>query len=486
MGLAFVPIYIQYLGIESYGLIGVFAILQASLGLFDLGVRPALAREMARFTAGASGEQYIWDLLRSCEVTIGALALLFASMNWVASGWLASEWIDTQTLPHQSVSWSLALMGLATSAQFFESLYSSTLAGLQRQVAQNAISSTVATMKGVGAIAILEWVAPTAMAFFIWQSICAVVGLGLSAMVVYRYLPSPPAAPRFSITCLRSVWRFAAGLFVITLLALLLTQVDKILLSRLLTLDLFGYYTLATTVTGSLALGVTPIVAAYYPRFNQFVVIGDIESLRAAYHQSSQLVSVIVGSAASVLVVMAKPMLMAWTGSTELSERVAPTLTVLGLGTFMNCLMWIPYQLQLAHGWTSLAIATNTIAVILLVPALLVIVPTHGMLGAAWVWVLLNAGYLVFGVQLMHRRILRSDLWTWYVKDVGVPLSAAFFATGLSSLILPTHIGRFELILMLAATLVVSLGVSAAAAPETRRMGTRWVVRARLAISAFA
>jgi O-antigen/teichoic acid export membrane protein len=482
MALAFVPMYIQYLGIESYGLIGVFGIIQASLGIFDLGMRPALAREMARFTAGACGEQYIWDLLRSCEVTIGALALLFASMNWVASGWLASEWIDTQTLPHQSVSWSLALMGLATSVQFVESLYSSTLAGLQRQVAQNAISSTVATMRGVGAIAILEWVAPTAMAFFIWQSICAVVGLGLSAGVVYRHLPSPPAAPRFSITCLQSVWRFATGLFVITLLALLLTQVDKILLSRLLTLDLFGYYTLASTTAGSLALGVTPIAAAYYPRFNQFIARGDGESLRTAYHQSSQLVSVIVGSAAAVLCVMADPILMAWTGSAELSERVAPTLTVLGLGTFMNCLMWIPYQLQLAHGWTSLAIATNTIAVILLVPALLVIVPTHGMLGAAWIWVLLNAGYLVINVQLMHRRILRSDLWTWYVKDVGAPLSAALIATGLSSLILPTCLGRVELIFMLAATLVVSLGVSAAAAPECRRLARRWAGAAKLTL----
>ena len=32
MSLAFVPLYIKYLGIESYGLIGIFALLQAWLG----------------------------------------------------------------------------------------------------------------------------------------------------------------------------------------------------------------------------------------------------------------------------------------------------------------------------------------------------------------------------------------------------------------------------------------------------------------------
>ena len=31
MGLAFIPLYIRYLGMEAYGLIGVFAVLQACL-----------------------------------------------------------------------------------------------------------------------------------------------------------------------------------------------------------------------------------------------------------------------------------------------------------------------------------------------------------------------------------------------------------------------------------------------------------------------
>jgi hypothetical protein len=49
MSLAFVPLYIKYLGIEAYGLIGIFVMLQAWLTLLDMG---ALGREMARFTGG--------------------------------------------------------------------------------------------------------------------------------------------------------------------------------------------------------------------------------------------------------------------------------------------------------------------------------------------------------------------------------------------------------------------------------------------------
>ena len=73
----------------------------------------------------------------------------------------------------------------------------------------------------------------------------------LLALALYRVLPRADRAAHFSVQALRSVWRFAAGSTTITILALLLTQVDKILLSHLLTLKAFGYYALAAAVAKS-------------------------------------------------------------------------------------------------------------------------------------------------------------------------------------------------------------------------------------------
>src|ERR1019366_6384617 len=96
MGLAFVPLYIKYLGIEAYGLIGIFALLQAWLGLLDMGMTPTLSREMARFTSGTHSAQSIRDLLRSIEVVGLGVALVIAVGIWVASGWLASDWLRAE------------------------------------------------------------------------------------------------------------------------------------------------------------------------------------------------------------------------------------------------------------------------------------------------------------------------------------------------------------------------------------------------------
>jgi O-antigen/teichoic acid export membrane protein len=359
-------------------------------------------------------------------------------------------------------------MGLIAALQFFESIYSSSLAGLQRQVIQNVVVCSMATIRGLGAVGVLVWISPTTQAFFVWQAICSCISLLVCATVVYRSLPSPPNPARFSKVALRSVWRFASGMLVITILALLLTQVDKALLSRMLTLESFGYYALASSIAGSLAMLVGPISAAYYPRFNQLIVMGDIVGIRSAYHQAAQLVTVMVGSATAVLFFFSEQILLLWTSNPELSHRVAPITAVLALGTFLNCLMWVPYQMQIAYGWTSLTVTINSIAVAILVPAIFVMVPMYGPIAAAWIWVILNGGYCLIGVHFMYRRILTSEKWTWYFRDVLIPILAASAIAFLASLIFPVNFERrwgFGLITLISA---MSIAAGALAAPLIR------------------
>ena len=75
MSLVFLPLYIDYLGMEAFGLIGIFVMLQAWLRLVDLGMRPAVLREMARFTGGEHDAESIRDLLRSIEIVAAGAAV---------------------------------------------------------------------------------------------------------------------------------------------------------------------------------------------------------------------------------------------------------------------------------------------------------------------------------------------------------------------------------------------------------------------------
>lgn len=465
----FVPVFIRFLGLESYGLIAVFAILQSSLGLLDMGTRPALVREMARFTAGQHTVQSIRNLLRSVEIIGVVLALTFMVGIALASGWLAAHWFSAKSVSLQTIRSSLCLMGVVVGLHFIESIYASTLTGLQRQVTDNLIAMVAGTLRAVGAIAVLAWVSPTIQAYFVWQGAISLITVAWYVKAVYGSLPPPSERPSLSFSAVANIWRFASGMTLMSMLAFLLTQTDKILLSRLLTLTEFSYYALASAVASSLYLLTSPITNAIYPKFTELVASDDGDSLTATYHNAAQMVTVTMGGAALVLIAFAQQILLLWTGDPSLSRQTAPLLSILTLGTLLHGLMWIPYQMQLAHGWTSLGVKINAVAVATLVPLLIWLVPRYGALSAAWAWVGLNTGYLLLEIYFMHRRIIPREKRRWYLQDLLAPIGAGGLVAALCRWLLPGDLGKLPefAALILIATVVV--GAGALAAPAVRR-----------------
>jgi len=422
--------------------------LQTWLSLVDMGMKPALSREMARYTGGACSLENIWSLFRSIETIVISIAFFIAIIIFFIADWLASDWLQVANLSPSVVSQAFILMGIVVALQFVESLYTSCLAGLQKQVAQNIVISIMATARGFGAVAILMWVSPTIEAFFIWQGVVSLTTVIICRYLAYHFLPLMPSTTVFSWLSLVTIWRYATGMMGGTLLALLLTQVDKIMLSRMLPLDSFGYYVLAGLVASTVAMFTGPIVAAFYPKFTELLASGDIKALHLAYHQSAQLVSVFMGSIAIVLMVFTESLLHIWTNDPVLSAHISLLVTLLVLGNLLNGLMWVPYHMQLAYGWTSLSIKINLLAVLLLLPLLWLIVPRFGAIGAAWLWVGLNSVYIFIGVHLMYRKILQTEKWRWYFHDTFFPLITAGTAALLYYSLMPLHLGRIKEFIM--------------------------------------
>jgi O-antigen/teichoic acid export membrane protein len=175
-----------------------------------------------------------------------------------------------------------------------------------------------------------------------------------------------------------------------------------------------------------------------------------------------------MGSAGIVLIIFADTVLSAWTGNDTLTQDAAPILRVLAFGTLLSGFMVIPYQMQLAYGWTQLTIKMNIVAVALLVPMLFLVVPRYGGIGAAWVWVALNAGYLLFGIYFMHLRMLPSEKWRWYGRDVIVPASAALSTALACRYCMPNRASTMTEILVLVFTSACVVIVAALVSPLVR------------------
>ena len=468
MGLVFVPLYIHFLGIEAYGLIGIFATLLALFGLLDMGLSGTLNREMARLSVQDGKAREMRDLVRTLEIPYWAVGLLISVIVIVLSPFIAYHWVNAKNLSPKTVQTAIMIMGLAVAFQWPMGFYSGGLMGLQRQVLLNVINVVMATFRGLGAVLILWLVSPTVEAFFSWQIVVSVVNIGLIVFFLWRSLPHAAEKPHFRRQLLLNIWRFAVGMTGITVLVTILMQLDKIILSRMLSLEMFGYYTLASVVAMTLYRFISPVFSATYPRLTNLVALGAKEELTLLYHKSAQLVSVLLLPTAVVTALFSKQILLLWTQNSTTAEQTYLLVSILVMGTAFNGLMNIPYALQLASGWTRLTFFVNLASVLLLVPLMIVLTKWYGAVGAASVWVILNGGYIVFAIQIMHRRLLPSEKWRWYFEDVGLPFGVALLVAGTLRLILPMQVHNLALGARIAMISVVTLGATAAATPVTR------------------
>jgi len=403
MSFVFIPFYIHFLGIESYGLVGFYMTLQAVMFLLDLGLTATVSRGLARLSVEDSSSERMRTLVRTLEI-------LYLSISVAI----------------------IMLMGFVIAARMPFGFYSGGLIGLQRQVLMNVVRGGVETVRNGGVVLILWLVSPSITAFFLWQVGVSILGVCLMAFILWRSLPACPIKPVFSKVVLQHLWRFAAGMSGIALVSILLMQMDKIILSRMLPLDVFAYYTLASVVAMSLYFMVNPIVTAYAPKLTQLVAAERQAELILRYHQGCQLVSVMVFPVAITIALFSFEVLFLWTHDKGLAEHSYQVLSILIIGTALNGIMNIPYALQVAYAWTKLAFWLNVVMLLLLFPLLIIMTQYSGIIGAASVWLILNVSYVLVGVQIMHKRIMPDEKLKWYVKDVLYPClaSLAVVATG--------------------------------------------------------
>jgi O-antigen/teichoic acid export membrane protein len=344
---------------------------------------------------------------------------------------ISRNWLKAESLSLGTIHQAIMLMGITVAFQFPIGFYYGGLLGLQRQVLYNWLNGGISALRFAGVIFILWLVSPTILAFFTWQAFISALNSLIAAVTVWRVMPTSNKPAQFQISLLRSVWRFAAGMTGISVTALILTQFDKVILSKLVTLKMFGYYTLASVAAYSINYLLNPIFTALFPRFSQLVALGDQDKIRELYHKSCQLVSVVILPVAAMIGFFSPEVLLLWRQDGVTIEKTHLLLSLLMIGWTLNALVNIPYAIQLAYGWTRLTFYTNLFSIILLIPLAIFLTKKFGAIGASVVWVILNSIYVLIQLPIMHRRLLVGEQKRWYLEDVGKPLVIILIISGI-------------------------------------------------------
>ena len=268
------------------------------------------------------------------------------------------------------------------------------------------------------------YVSSSILGFLVWFLVISILQAISFRYALWYFLSRPGSNIKaiYRKSILQQIWRFAAGLTVISLTSILLTQIDTIILSKILSLKQFGYYTLAYTIGSFLYMIVSPVSQSYFPKFSALITENKYDELVKVYHQSCQLVTILVLPFGLFLAIFSKELLLVWTHNSETVLNTYQLVSLVTLAITIHCLMFMPYMLCLAYKYTKLALYMNLMILAIMIPGTALSAIYFGGIGGATCWLSINLIYLFVNPSLVHRKFLKSETFNWYWEDTLRPI----------------------------------------------------------------
>ena len=458
IGIILIPVYLHYLGAEAFGLVGFYMVVQAWVSLLDMGFTPVMSRDMSRYRVGVITKDEIAIRLRSIEIVQGGIAFLVVVAFGAGSDWIGANWLSVTDLKEDVVSSSVAMIGFSVVFRWIAGLYRGVLVGYEMQGVAISMNVIFTTLRYVGVLLLLIYVSVSPRDFFLYQMIIGVlelIGLAISAY----YLVSLNLNAKFNWKLMKEMVPMLGGMTFLSSAWVVLTQIDKLILSGVLLLEDYGNFMLAVMVANGILLFIPPLHQIIQPRLT---ILSESESeskLIELYRLVSQFAVVGFICLGCVLAFFAAPILLYWTGDKAISEAAAPVLFWYGLANSVIGILVLPFMLQFAKGKLRLHILGNIILLTILVPALILSAIYLGGIGAGQVFFTANFLFLILWVPFVHKQFAPSIKWTWLFRDVILPGGAVIVCFAVAKYMLPDDIELSKELFWAVITILSALSV---------------------------
>lgn len=276
----------RLLDVEIFGVIGVLTSITVVLAMLsDLGFNAYVVRNAAGIDRHFLDEIWTLRLIRSVVLTAIIVVCAWPIANYIGQ-------------PHLTLA--VAVFGLSFLLDGMTSLAVATSERSGR-IARLSLFDVVCAILQTALTIILAWALRS-----YWAVIYGML-LGTAVKVVLSYVMFPHAGRRWRFSRARAgeLWHFSRYITGSSILTMIITQGDKIALSRFMPLNLFGLYAIATT----LAQAPAAFTSAYasrvlYPSYAR-IAREQVDELRHQFYAVRRRISLLYMFATGGLVTMA-------------------------------------------------------------------------------------------------------------------------------------------------------------------------------------
>ena len=430
----FIPLYIKFLGFEGYAIISFTLIIAGLMSVLDAGLTATLSREFSRNDQSIKEKRRVF---RSLETSYFLIIIFISIVIFFFSNSIASNWLNLSTISPERVSLFIKIIGFELGFQMLFRFYMGGVLGFEQQVKANIFQIGWGIFRN-GLVVIAIYFIPTLETFFIWQLLATIIFTLVMRLLLLNILNGNCnfwLKPILEKEVFVKIWRFAGGMLLISLVAALNTQMDKLIISKLLHIDTLGYYTLAVTLAMGILVLVGPISIAILPRFTALYSKGNNKEAVELFKNANLLVSIMVFSFMANMIFYGNELIWVWTGSMELAKNASIFVPVLSISFAMLALGTIPFNIAIANGYTKLNNILGIISLLITMPGYLIATQYYGALGAAYIYCVVQTTTTLIFIYMINKKFLNISMIDLLIKKLILPfIISIFIAYGFTSI----------------------------------------------------
>lgn len=424
-GFIFIPFYIQILGFSSYSIISFTLIIASVMMVIDSGLSASLSREFSRSDIETSEKK---NAYRTLETIFLLIILLVFFLIFLFSPNISKNFVSTNSYSSKEIELFLKILGFDIAGQMLFRFYIGGLLGLEKQVLANKLQIAWSLFRNLFLIIIIFFF-PKLDIFFLWQAIITIVFSIIVKLFLEKHLFGKWQF-RFELSvkkqALNRVLLFSSGMLLISLVAAINTQLDKIIISKLLPIETLGYYTLGVSVSLGIIALINPISVAILPRFTYLFSAKRNEEAINLFILLNNIIGVFLFSFMSIVALNSENILFAWTNNKDISHNAHKFLTILCIGNSMLALQILPFTISIANGKTALNNLLGIISIIITIPGYILITKYYGAEGVAFLYsgvqIILTFIYIYF----INKLFINTGFYIIFIKCLLIPFVTTF------------------------------------------------------------
>lgn len=353
-----IPVYIQLLGVSEWGLVAACASLQILSNFIDAGFSQIVPRWAAKEALHPARLRHHVVLFRRLYIGLGLTMFLVLQAS---AAYLAHQWFQVPVHRADALELAIRVVSFQFLFQFVNNLHIGLWHGLQRQVLANVRACGFGTLKHVIALLALQLMSPQPWVYALAFACVACLEVSVNAVSVRRLLGRKSAIATGDKVALAPLLKEVSVLSGGILVGLLVSQLDRIILSRTVDVAAFGIYTVVTTLALAFLQLQTPVTRAYFP-----VIVRNIQTNGriSGIHMKRLLGGTLLTSTLPALLacVLAPQILELWLHDTKVVNLGALPLRLLLLAIALNSLYGCIYQVIIAKGQSQKVLQFNLIS----------------------------------------------------------------------------------------------------------------------------